>query len=449
MKLTQRLSLRVRLTLIFLILASATWAVSSFVAWKQTTDNVDELFDTQLMLFAKRLSTLDLDELKASERIAHTPKKFKHGHIDDDVLTFAVYTPEGKMVLHDGDNGQYIPYSYRREGFDDGYLTGDNDKWRFVWLTSADKKYRIVVGQEWEYREDMALAIVTTQLVPWLIALPLMLLILIGLLSLELKPLKKLAQALRLRDPESEDPLSLKGIPGEVRPLVESLNQLFIRIHTTMVRERRFTSDAAHELRSPLTALKVQAEVAQLSDDDPQARQKALMQMQTGIERATRLVDQLLTLSRLDSLDNLQDVAEISLEELLQSAVMDIYHPAQQAHIDVRLQINAHDITRTGQPLLLSLMVRNLLDNAIRYSPQGSIVEVTLNARNFSVKDNGPGIAPEVLTHIGERFYRPPGQSVTGSGLGLSIVRRIATLHGMSASFGNAPQGGFEAKVSW
>lgn len=449
MKLTQRLSLRVRLTLIFLILASATWAVSSFVAWKQTTDNVDELFDTQLMLFAKRLSTLDLDELKASERIAHTPKKFKHGHIDDDVLTFAVYTPEGKMVLHDGDNGQYIPYSYRREGFDDGYLTGDNDKWRFVWLTSADKKYRIVVGQEWEYREDMALAIVTTQLVPWLIALPLMLLILIVLLSLELKPLKKLAQALRLRDPESEDPLSLKGIPGEVRPLVESLNQLFIRIHTTMVRERRFTSDAAHELRSPLTALKVQAEVAQLSDDDPQARQKALMQMQTGIERATRLVDQLLTLSRLDSLDNLQDVAEISLEELLQSAVMDIYHPAQQAHIDVRLHINAHDITRTGQPLLLSLMVRNLLDNAIRYSPQGSIVEVTLNARNFSVKDNGPGIAPEVLTHIGERFYRPPGQSVTGSGLGLSIVRRIATLHEMSASFGNAPQGGFEAKVSW
>lgn len=449
MKLTQRLSLRIRLTLIFMILVLVTWLISSFVAWKQTTDNVDEMFDTQLMLFAKRLITLDLDELKASERIAHTPKKFKHGHIDDDVLTFAAYTPDGKMVLHDGDNGQYIPYSYRREGFDDGYLTGDNDKWRFVWLTSADKKYRIVVGQEWEYREDMALAIVTAQLVPWLVALPLMLLILIVLLSLELNPLKKLAQALRLRDPESEEPLSLKGIPGEVRPLVESLNQLFTRIHTTMVRERRFTSDAAHELRSPLTALKVQAEVAQLSDDDPQARQKALMQMQTGIDRATRLVDQLLTLSRLDSLDNLQDVADISLEELLQSAVMDVYHPAQQAHIDVRLQINAHGIKRTGQPLLLSLMVRNLLDNAIRYSPQGSIVEVTLNDRYFSVKDNGPGVAPDVLRHIGERFYRPPGQRVTGSGLGLSIVRRIATLHGMSASFDNVAQGGFEAKISW
>ena len=449
MKLTQRLSLRVRLTLIFLILASATWAVSSFVAWRQTTDNVDELFDTQLMLFAKRLSTLDISDVTTSSNMARTPKKLKHGHIDDDALAFAIYSTDGKMVLHDGDNGQDIPYTYSREGFSDGQLRGDSDSWRFLWLNSADGKYRIVVGQEWEYREDMALSILTAQLTPWLVALPLMLLILVVMLSRELKPLKKLAQALRWRAPESEEPLDSKGVPSEVRPLVESLNQLFTRIHSMMVRERRFTSDAAHELRSPLTALKVQTEVVQLSDDDPQTREKALAQLHAGIERATRLVDQLLTLSRLDSLDNLQDVAEISLEELLQSAVMDIYHPAQQAHIDVRLQINAHNIMRTGQPLLLSLMVRNLLDNAIRYSPQGSIVEVTLNARNFSVKDNGPGVAPEVLTHIGERFYRPPGQSVTGSGLGLSIVRRIATLHGMSASFGNAPEGGFEAKISW
>ena len=137
MKLTQRLSLRVRLTLIFLILAAITWVASSFVAWKQTTDNVDELFDTQLMLFAKRLITLDVNEISAPERMAQTPKKLKHGHVDDDVLAFAVYTADGRMVLNDGDNGRDIPYSYRREGFDDGYLNGDDDKWRFVWLTSA------------------------------------------------------------------------------------------------------------------------------------------------------------------------------------------------------------------------------------------------------------------------------------------------------------------------
>lgn len=291
-------------------------------------------------------------------------------------------------------------------------------------MTSPDGKYRIVVGQEWEYREDMALAIVAGQLIPWLVALPIMLIIMMVLLGRELAPLNKLALALRMRDPDSEKPLNATGVPSEVRPLVESLNQLFARTHAMMVRERRFTSDAAHELRSPLTALKVQTEVAQLSDDDPQARKKALLQLHSGIDRATRLVDQLLTLSRLDSLDNLQDVAEIPLEDLLQSSVMDIYHTAQQAKIDVRLTLNAHGIKRTGQPLLLSLLVRNLLDN-------------------------GPGVTPEALARIGERFYRPPGQTATGSGLGLSIVQRIAKLHDMNVEFGNAEQGGFEAKVSW
>ena len=193
MKFTQRLSLRVRLTLIFLILASVIWLLSSFVAWKQTTDNVDELFDTQLMLFAKRLSTLDLNEINAADRMAQTPNKLKHGHVDDDALTFAIFTHDGRMVLNDGDNGEDIPYSYQREGFADGQLVGDKDQWRFVWMTSPDGKYRIVVGQEWEYREDMALAIVAGQLIPWLVALPIMLIIMMVLLGRELAPLNKLA----------------------------------------------------------------------------------------------------------------------------------------------------------------------------------------------------------------------------------------------------------------
>ncbi len=269
MKFTQRLSLRVRLTLIFLILASVTWLLSSFVAWKQTTDNVDELFDTQLMLFAKRLSTLDLNEINAADRMAQTPNKLKHGHVDDDALTFAIFTHDGRMVLNDGDNGEDIPYSYQREGFADGQLVGDKDQWRFVWMTSPDGKYRIVVGQEWEYREDMALAIVAGQLIPWLVALPIMLIIMMVLLGRELAPLNKLALALRMRDPDSEKPLNATGVPSEVRPLVESLNQLFARTHAMMVRERRFTSDAAHELRSPLTALKPLPAVVPAGPDNP------------------------------------------------------------------------------------------------------------------------------------------------------------------------------------
>ncbi|MFJ5981605.1 quorum sensing histidine kinase QseC [Enterobacter cancerogenus] len=444
-----KLSLKLRLTLLFLLLSLAAWFAASLVAWQQTTHKLDKLFDTQQMLFAKRLLTMDLDEVRAPERMRDIPKKVKHGRLDDDALAFAIFSADGDMILNDGENGRDIPYHYRRDGFDDGRLKDDNDAWRFVWLTSPDGKYRVVVGQEAEYRQEMALDVVSSQLTPWLVALPVMLLLLIVMLSRELKPLKKLAQTLRTRSPDATDTLSTQGVPAEVRPLLDSLNHLFTRTQEMMSRERRFTSDAAHELRSPLAALKVQTDVAQLYLDDPQAQAKALAQMHAGIDRASRLVDQLLTLSRLDSLDNLDNIEPLALADLLQSAVMDIYHPAQQAGIDIRLNINAPQATRTGQQLLLSLLVRNLLDNAIRYSPRGSVVDVTLNARSFSVRDNGPGIAPDALARVGERFYRPPGQDETGSGLGLSIVKRIATLHGMRVSLANSAEGGLDVTVSW
>ncbi|WP_442780034.1 quorum sensing histidine kinase QseC [Enterobacter cancerogenus] len=444
-----KLSLKLRLTLLFLLLSLAAWFAASLVAWQQTTHKLDKLFDTQQMLFAKRLLTMDLDEVRAPERMRDIPKKVKHGRLDDDALAFAIFSADGDMILNDGENGRDIPYHYRRDGFDDGRLKDDNDAWRFVWLTSPDGKYRVVVGQEAEYRQEMALDVVSSQLTPWLVALPVMLLLLIVMLSRELKPLKKLAQTLRSRSPDATDTLSTQGVPAEVRPLLDSLNHLFTRTQEMMSRERRFTSDAAHELRSPLAALKVQTDVAQLYLDDPQAQAKALAQLHAGIDRASRLVDQLLTLSRLDSLDNLDNIEPLALADLLQSAVMDIYHPAQQAGIDIRLNINAPQATRTGQQLLLSLLVRNLLDNAIRYSPRGSVVDVTLNARSFSVRDNGSGIAPDALARVGERFYRPPGQDETGSGLGLSIVKRIATLHGMRVSLANGAESGLDVTVSW
>ena len=133
----------------------------------------------------------------------------------------------------------------------------------------------------------------------------------------------------------------------------------------------------------------------------------------------------------------------------MQSAATKLETTAQQAGIDIRLNIHARQVTRQGQPLLLSLLVRNLLDNAVRYSPHGSVVDVTLDTRRFTVRDTGPGVSTDALARIGERFYRPPGQDATGSGLGLSIVRRIAALHGMRVALGNAAEGGFEVKVSW
>ncbi len=160
-------------------------------------------------------------------------------------------------------------------------------------------------------------------------------------------------------------------------------------------------------------------------------------------------MDQLLTLSRLDSLAQLDDVQQVAIADLLQSAVMEMYHPAQRSGIELRLHLNASHIVRTGQPLLLSLLVRNLLDNAVRYSPRGSQVDITLDAREFRVRDNGPGVQPAGALAHWRAFLSSAGAGAPGSGLGLSIVRRIASLHGMQVDFANARDGGFEARVYW
>ena len=138
MKRLGKLSLRVRLTLLFLLLTSAAWGMASFVAWQQTTDKLDKLFDTQQLLFARRLSAMNFDELHTLAPQVRTKKKVKHGHLDDDALAFAIFTTDGKMVLNDGENGQDILWGNDREGFSDGYLRGDDDEWRFLWLTTRD-----------------------------------------------------------------------------------------------------------------------------------------------------------------------------------------------------------------------------------------------------------------------------------------------------------------------
>ena len=446
------LSLRLRLIIGFILLITITWVCASLLAWNQTRNNIDELFDTQQMLFAKRLTALNISDLTLkSPQLPRSKKIVRHSHgdLDDDALTFAIFTTDGKMVLNDGDNGPDLQYHYRRDGFTDDQLQGDKDLWRLVWLTTPDGKYRVVVGQEWDYRHDMAIDIVKAQLVPWIIALPIMILLLIWLVTRELAPLKRLAKRLHQRQPEDETPLPLLSLPSEVKPLVEALNSLFARTGEMLVRERRFTSDAAHELRSPLAALKVQTEVAQLAGDDTAMREHALTNLTEGIDRATRVVDQLLTLSRLDSLSGLDDVQEIAIADILQTGVMDNYHKAQANGVELMLDIRQTPPPRRAQPLLLALLVRYLLDNAIRYSPRGSTVKITLTATHFSVEDNGPGVSPEYLKRIGERFFRPPGQEKTGSGLGLSIVQRIATLHGMTASFSDGESGGFRVEVAF
>ena len=443
------MSLFLRLAIGFVLLIMLCGGLASLSAWHQTRDTVDELFDTQQMLFAKRLITLDPTSLQ-DEKLPKTKSILRHhrGDQDDDALAFAIFSADGQPLLNDGENGRDLQFDYQRDGFTDGRLRGDKESWRLVWLTSADKRYRVVVGQEWEYREDMTRDLALSSLLPWLVAMPFMLLLLLALVWFELRPLKRLTLTLHQRAPDDATPLPDTRLPKEVKPLVVALNGLFSRMAHLVQRERRFTSDAAHELRSPLAALRVQSEVIQLADDDEAMRKRAIQQLDSGIVRATRLVDQLLTLSRVEADDLRSEFQPVALAPLLQNLLAEHFPQAEQQNIALQFTSHAEPVMN-GHPLLLGLMVRNLLDNALRYSPSGSTIDVQLNARAITVDDNGPGVSDEQLIRLGERFWRPPGQAQTGSGLGLSIVKNIAQLHGVRLQFSQRASGGLRVTLSW
>lgn len=454
MKELKNLSLRLRLILLFTVLALLTWLIASGVAWHQTRKHINEVFDTQQMLFAKRLAATGLGDRLNMQKDAELPdtkkmvRKGSRGHTDDDALTFAIFNQQGDMLLNDGENGKRIRFDGNTQGFKDDELKGDHDDWRMVWLTSPDGQYRVAVGQEYDYRNDMAWSLVSGQLTPWLASLPVLLLALIVMVTLELRPLRRVAEGLRQRSPEDATPIVTDRLPGEVLPLANALNSLFDRTSEMLVRERRFTSDAAHELRSPLAALRVQTEVVQLSGDDTEMREHALENLTTSIDRATRLVDQLLTLSRLESFSEPEELEIIDWPSLLAQNLAEQDYRAHSKGIELRFEEQGTPPQMRGQSLLISLMVRNLLDNAIRYSTAGTTVSVTLNAQGLTVEDQGPGISEEHLARLGERFYRPPGQEQTGSGLGISIVQRIAQLHQLRVEYRNKTEGGLQVRVS-
>lgn len=443
------MSLFLRVAIGFTLLTLLCGGAATISSWQQTRETVNELFDTQQMLFAKRL--LALDPLMLENRSLPKTKTLLHhhrGNQDDDAMAFALFSQEGHPLLNDGENGRDMPFDNQRDGFRDGRLRDDDDSWRLLWLTSPDKRYRVVVGQEWEYRDDMTHDLAMSSLLPWFITMPFMLLLLLALVWFELRPLKRLTFSLNQRSPDDTRPLPEARLPKEVQPLVAALNGLFDRTMALVQRERRFTSDAAHELRSPLAALRVQSEVIQLAEDDETIRKHALQQLDGGIERATRLIDQLLTLSRVETDDLRNEFQPVPLVPLLQNLVIEHIEKADAKQTEIQLDTQAEPVMY-GHHLLLSLMVRNLLDNALRYSPPDSLIQLHINARSLIIEDNGPGLNDDQLARLGERFWRPPGQAQIGSGLGLSIVKNIAQLHAIQLVFTRRTEGGLRVTLSW
>ena len=439
----QNKRLTLRLIYVLSFTALFVWLISTAVAWWQVRNEVNDVFDAQQILFAERLANSDLSHilLEHAEDInkiqTHSFKK----NYDDDALAFAIFSKQGKRLLTDGRNGDNFVFD-NEIGFAKGYMLNDDDEWRIFWQPVANGDLIIAVGQELEYREELINEMIFGQMWIWFASLPILIIVLACLIHKELQPIKRLSQEVQSRKSGDVSLLNTQSLPLEILPLVQNLNQFFDRTSTMLQRERRFTSDAAHELRSPLAALRIQTEVAQLAGDNAQLREQALCHLTQGIDRASQLIEHLLMLSKLDNLQELEEIQPLDWKGIIQSLIAERYFLAEKRQITLAFEKEAELKEKQGQPILISLMLRNLIDNAIKYCPEGAKISVKMTSCQIIVEDNGGGVEPDDLKKLGQRFYRPAGQNEKGSGLGLSIVMRIAELHRLKVRLENVMENG-------
>ncbi|HEX7439765.1 MAG TPA: ATP-binding protein, partial [Caldimonas sp.] len=262
-------------------------------------------------------------------------------------------------------------------------------------------------------------------------------------------PLQRVAADVRERDEQSLQPLPTAQLPDEVAPLVQALNALLQRLGASLDKERAFVADAAHELRSPLTALKLQLQLLRRATDEA-GRAAAVAGLAAGIDRAARLVEQLLTLARSEPGAPPVAMESVDLSELAREALVDSHAYALARGSELRLDA-AQPVVIAGERNALSSALRNLVDNALRYSPPGARVELRVwsehGAALLRVDDSGPGIPSAERARVFDRFYRRAAGGEEGTGLGLAIVRSVAERHGAELTLGDSPAGGLRVTL--
>lgn len=448
----KNLSLRLRLSFILLSLFIITSLIATSISMYKTKESLTELFDTQLYYFAQRVSTSNIDILldsSSSDFIKDESKIVeKYMSVDDDALTFSIFSIKGDILYTDREDSKYFSFNHLILNNNEGILFEENKKFRIIWMLSSDKKFVVVVAQEKEFINDLILDILEDLIYPWLFILPFLIISLLVLITKELKPLNKLSKTLSLKD--ANDNLTLdENTTKELKPVVKSLNSLFFKIKTMIDKERRFISNAAHELKTPLAALKIQAEVAKLSIDDKESLLKSLDNIEIGVNRATRLIEQLLALSRIESINEFDNLSLINWTEIINSNLKELEFKAKEKNISINF-LHKNEIKNIkGEPIILSLLVRNLLDNAIKYNENNTNIRIELEKNHLIIQDNGKGINPLILKNIGERFVRPAGEKQIGSGLGFSIVQQIGKLHNLRLNFENIIPNGFKITIYW
>ena len=440
-------SLQTRLLTTVLALVLLAWSVAAALAWHETDEEVSDLLDAHLAQTAALLRLQPLDELD-EDRLNAAPELDKH----QPRVVFQLWH-EDQLLARSASAPQQPLTQRRKRGFADSQV--DGKAWRVFVTQGRERDVRILVGELQSVRREIVLASLTSILKPLAWALPLLALGIWWAVRGSVRPLGRLGQAVAARQPQSLAPLSTEGVPPEVLPLVTALNDLFERMARLLATEQQFTADAAHELRTPIAGIRMQAQVAQ-GATDTQERATALEATVQGCDRATRLVEQLLQLARLDAEPAPDSGSSTPLADVARQVAADLQATAERRQQRIVLPEPLAPTVRIPLPEPLArVLLRNLLDNALRYSPQGAEVRLQVSTRadgqaQLSVEDSGPGLTPEEQARLGERFFRVLGTSQSGSGLGWSIVRRIARLHHLQVATDRSPAlGGLRVTVHW
>ena len=458
------LSLAKRLVATVLAFVLAVWVFAALVAWFVAQHELNELLDAHLAQTAALLATGQVVS-DGDDAVVQAPVLM---HKYQSRVAFQIWH-EGHLRARSTDAPATPLAPGAQPGLSDQTL--GELSWRVftaVSGTGTAAKEVIYVGERLSARRHVLVDSLRGTLFSLLLALPLLALAVVRSVRSALRPLRALGDNVAARSPQALAPLAEDQAPPEVRPLVHALNGLFARMADLLASERRFTADAAHELRTPIAAIRMQAQVARGAKDDAD-RRTALDATVAGCDRATRLVEQLLQLARIDTEEAGHGQGDGSARPagaLAHAPINDLAAAAAEQAAEVQPQLQRrgqrlslqrpeHAVPVAMNATLLAVLLRNLLDNASRYSPDGAQVAITVAtpsgaSAELTVQDGGPGLSDADLQRLGDRFFRVLGTGQSGSGLGWSIVRRLAHVHGLHVAVDRSPDlGGLRVRVVW
>lgn len=442
-------SLRNFLLFSILLTMLVTGVVTVWGGYKASVNEVEELFDAQLSRSARLmlglvLAEANLGHVKAftdnvqesflsSADKAHIEKEVsQYGRFHELKLAYQVWDSYGNMLLR-STNAPLQPMSDLEQGYTNQFF--NQQHWRTFSLWDVKQRYQVITAERDDVRNELVEKITLQMIWPFVLLVPLMGGFVWYFIGRGLTPLDKIASEIGSRKSEHLEPIQFQQVPEEIRPLVDELNRLFDSLRQSFDKERRFTSDAAHELRTPLAALKVHLQLLD-SSEAPEDKQRALQMVHQGVNRASHLVDQLLGLARLEpqAIRALQVAESVDLNALCVEVISELYPLARERRQEISLQAG-EGIFFEGYAYPLQSMLTNLLSNSVCYTPAGGEIQLEIqrdgNTINIWVHDSGPGIPEKERESVLRRFKKVEGSSQAGSGIGLSIVKRVAELHNM------------------